>query len=58
MTLIQLKYALSFLSLQAAGRRRTLAPECTRFTGPSRDVLVLFASTGGLLPFYEPPAPI
>lgn len=41
-------FNLYLLSLQTVGRRCILAPGCTRFTGPSSDVLVLCASTGDL----------
>lgn len=46
--LMLFQYDLYLLSLQTVGRRCILAPGCTRFTGPSRNVLVLFASTGDL----------
>lgn len=45
---IHFQYVVHLLSPQTVGRRCILAPGCTRFTGPSRDVLVLFVSTGDL----------
>lgn len=48
LSLVHFQCVMYLLSLQTVGRRCILAPGCTRFTGPSRDVLVVFASTGDL----------